>query len=530
MTKAVTIDFVKKSFELEGYTLLTSVYINNRQKLKFICPNGHEHYITWNKWYNRGDRCGLCSVRKKKSIDFIIKQFALEGYKVLDDRYINSSTKIHYICPNGHAHSTSWDKWKQGDRCAVCAGNAKLSTYDISNALSVEGYKLLSDTYVNSHENITALCPEGHTWEFSWSNWKSGNRCIYCSGKDKKTIEFLRTAFKKEGHTLLTNLYNNGFHSLECMCPEGHRYEISWNGWRQGQRCPKCRLSGVSNNESIIAMFLRDECGLEVIVRDRDIIKPYELDIVIPNIKLAIEYCGLYWHSELNGKDKSYHLSKLQKCIENGYKLITVFEDEFLYRRDVVLSRLCNIIGSDKDSKKVYAMNCEIIPIDTKVAKDFCEQNHLQGYISSSVKLGAFFEGELVSVMTFSKPLISKDAVVIRNRSWELSRFCSLTGYSVVGIASKLLKYFENEYDPAFLISYADRRWSDGNLYNKIGFKFDRYTPPNYWYINGSKRIHRFAYRKASRGISGITEWEFRQSQGCNRIWDCGNYRFIKNY
>lgn len=530
MSRSVTTAFVRKSFEDEGYRLITSIYKNNRQKLEFICPNDHRHHTTWNKWYNRGDRCGLCSTRRKKSINFVKEQFALEGYKVLDKEYINSSIKINYICFNGHRYSTSWDKWKQGDRCAICAGNAKLSIHDIHMELSREGYKLLSNVYVNNHENLTALCPEGHVWEFSWSNWGAGNRCIYCAGKDKKTMGFLKAEFKKEGHTILTTEYVNGFQILDCLCSEGHNYEVSWNGWRQGQRCPKCRLSGVSTNENIIAEFLRDKCNLEVISRDRNIIKPYELDIVIPELKIAIEYCGLYWHSELVGKNRKYHLSKLYKCVENNYRLITIFEDEFCNNKGVVLSRLCNIVGCNKEVKRVYARKCTIHTIETKAAKKFCEANHLQGYTGSNIKLGAFYNGELVSVMTFAKLSISKGAVGAKNRAWELSRFCSLVGYNVVGIASKLLKYFERMYTPDLLLSYADRRWSDGNLYDKLGFDFEQFTKPNYWFITGCKRTRRFGYRKTKDGPKDIAEWDIRKSQGYNRIWDCGNYRFIKNY
>ena len=98
----------------------------------------------------------------------------------------------------------------------------------------------------------------------------------------------------------------------------------------------------------------------------------------------------------------------------------------------------------------------------------------------------------------------------------------------IVGIASKLLKYFERNYIWTRIFSYADRRWSDGNVYYKLGFKFTGKIKPNYWYIKNNKRKHRFSLRKLKGDPKDITEWELRKSQGWNRIWDCGNLRFEK--
>jgi hypothetical protein len=168
--------------------------------------------------------------------------------------------------------------------------------------------------------------------------------------------------------------------------------------------------------------------------------------------------------------------------------------------------------------------------ITTNDAKNFCIKNHLQGYNLSSVKLGAFYNGELVSVMTFSKPSISKGHRKYNTGVFELNRFCSKLDYVVVGIASKMLKFFENNFSPAEISSYADRRWSDGCLYNNLGFKFINYTPPNYWYFRKgtAKRIHRFALRKNKYDSKYDTEYSIRLSEGYHRIWDCGNIKFSK--
>jgi len=131
--------------------------------------------------------------------------------------------------------------------------------------------------------------------------------------------------------------------------------------------------------------------------------------------------------------------------------------------------------------------------------------------------------------MTFSKPSLSKGQSSYDEGIWELSRFCSKLNYKVIGVASKLLSYFKKNYDWIQIFSYADRRWSTGNLYTQIGFKLVGNTKPNYWYFaNGSiERYHRFALRKKSDEPKDITEWELRKAQGWNRIWDCGNLKYV---
>ena len=125
--------------------------------------------------------------------------------------------------------------------------------------------------------------------------------------------------------------------------------------------------------------------------------------------------------------------------------------------------------------------------------------------------------------MTFSKGNISKGSST-KLGVWELNRFC--VSRPVIGIAGKLLKYFEVNYKPNEIFSFADRRWSDGNVYNKIGFTFVCYTQPNYWYFkDNKKRLHRFNFRKDKikhLGTENQTEWEIMQEQGYDRIWDCG--------
>jgi len=253
-----TLEEIREAFNKEGYTLLTEEYKNNNQKLEYVCPNNHRYSISWSKW-QQGRRCKYCSreaMRNKRKLDFnIVKQsFESEGYTLLTKEYKNNTQKLDYICPNGHKHSITWADWKQGRRCLYCgiekrANKRRLAYEFIMINFESEGYKLLSEEYKNAHQKLEYICQNNHIHSISWSDWKQGKRCPYCSGKAKKTIEEIREAFEKEGYTLLTKKYKNGKQKLEYICPRGHKHFISWRAWKSGERCGKCKIKYYSKDD-----------------------------------------------------------------------------------------------------------------------------------------------------------------------------------------------------------------------------------------------------------------------------------------
>jgi len=179
MPKKLTIEFVRKQFDKDGYTLLTKKYINNRQNLDYICPENHIETITWGN-FGRGRRCSECSGNKKLTIEFIKKQFEKEGYKLLAEEYVNNYTPLSYICPKGDRDEIRWKDWQKGSRCAKCAGLKKLTIKFICEQFEREGYTLLSKKYVNSKTSLEYICPKGDYGTTIWSKWQQGYRCKKC--------------------------------------------------------------------------------------------------------------------------------------------------------------------------------------------------------------------------------------------------------------------------------------------------------------------------------------------------------------
>lgn len=261
-----------------------------------------------------------------------------------------------------------------------------------------------------------------------------------------------------------------------------------------------------------------------------------ELDIYFPDYKFAIEFNGLYWHGELNGgKHRTYHLDKTNECHSLGIELFHIFEDEWINYRDVVLGKIEQRLKLNTFTT-IYARNCTIVEVDASVAREFLNKYHLQGADNSRIRIGLFANDELISIMTFSKPNASRSAKKSIDKTYELSRFCTKSQTTVVGGASKLLKYFVRSYTPTKIISYADRRYTSDstNVYNSIGFSLVNKTGPGYWYFKSSeKRFHRFNFTKKKTvqlgGDPNKTEWENMVNMGYDRIWDCGHLKYEWN-
>lgn len=294
-------------------------------------------------------------------------------------------------------------------------------------------------------------------------------------------------------------------------------------------RCLKCYpyINGTSFLENEIYSFVESIYKGEIERNTRKIIPPYELDIYIPYKKVAIEFDGVFWHSEKCVSDKNYHLSKTNMCAEKGINLIHVFEDEWVYKKDVVKDRIMSILGIDRE--RIFARKCDISEIDSSVANKFLEENHLQGADKSSVRYGLFYKGELVSVMTFGKPRFND------NYDFELIRFASKIGINVVGGASKLLKFFERQNSGKTIVSYADRRYSYGRLYYSLGFDLVSTSVPNYWWVKENYKISRYVCQKHNLiNILGdkfnpdFSENVNMSSCGYYKIYDCGNLVFKK--
>ena len=285
--------------------------------------------------------------------------------------------------------------------------------------------------------------------------------------------------------------------------------------------CTKCNPidKQISGLEIQLLNFIKENYDGEIIENDRKILNGKELDIYLPEINLAFEFNGLYWHSEIY-KPKNYHYNKTKKCQDKEIQLLHIYEDDWQYREDIIKSMILNKLG--KSISKIFARKTEIKEIiDNKIIRSFLNDNHIQGFVGSSVKLGLFFENVLVSLMTFKKI----------KENYELNRFCNKLNTNVVGGASKLFNHFIKNHDYNQIISFSKNDYSYGKLYNKIGFKINKYLIPDYSYIIKDKKYHKFNFRKKQLfknfGNSNKSEHEICLENKIYRIFDAGKIKWV---
>lgn len=325
--------------------------------------------------------------------------------------------------------------------------------------------------------------------------------------------------------------YNNK--SLKINCDKCNLdYDISVDLLYQRRNknmeiCTNCNsiYNKVSSYENHIVEFLKENNISNIETSNRTLIKK-ELDIYIPEYKLAIEFNGNYWHSEIH-KSKKYHLEKTKKCESLNIDLIHIFEDDWLYKKDIIKSIILNKLNLSKE--RIYARKCEIRKVSVKDTRKFLNNNHIQGFSKSNYKLGLYHNEKLVSLMTFGYRNINS------KKEFELIRFCNKLNTNVIGGASKLFNHFINNYSHKFkiksIISYADISIFNGNLYKKLGFEYSHRSEVNYYWVIDGVRKHRFNYNKKVLIKEGFdpnkTEVEIMYDRGYYRIWGCGQDKYI---
>ncbi|MGL5059081.1 MAG: hypothetical protein ACRC62_03785 [Microcoleus sp.] len=171
----------------------------------------------------------------KLTHEFVQLQFQAKGYKLLD-RYESSRKKMEACCLSGHRHFTSYNNFSRGHGCAQCAGQV-IPEAEVRQLFEDLGYTLISP-YEKATKKLDFICNFGHRHKIKFSDLKQGIRCAYCTGRIVEN-DYVKKYFRNQGYKILSD-YKNAKTKIECICPNAHRYLVSWNNFKSGVRCSFC--------------------------------------------------------------------------------------------------------------------------------------------------------------------------------------------------------------------------------------------------------------------------------------------------
>lgn len=517
-----------------------SVTMSSGKTVWWTCEKDHPDYdmkISSKTYMNAG--CPYCANRRihpgfndlLTEHPEIAAEWSAENDKGPHEVSSKSGYMAKWVCSMGHTNTSRVVEKVGGILCAVCSGKKiqkgvnDLETLrpDLVSQISPRNTKDYSALSPHSKEHLLWICEKGHEWSAPLSSRNAGGGCSMCLGKvpipGETDLKTLRPGLISEwaDDRLMSEFTLHSGYKASWMCSYGHRWVTSINDrttYKTG--CPTCYKP--SQSQILIADFIKE--FYEVEENTRKVITPLELDIYIPEKKLAVEFNGIYWHTEDQGKDRYYHYNKWKMCHDKGIQLITVWEDDWLYNRPLVERMLKHKLGVS-DEPRVYARKCSVVVLDYSRSSAFLEENHIQGQSTGSTYLGLVDGDDLVAVSVFTKT----------SSGVELKRYA--TNRVVVGGHSKLLKVARNMYPTEVFHTFADLCVSDGGLYEDTGWTTDRFLKPDYKYLYKGRRVHKFNFRLKRFKNDPELVWDETMSEkqlavlnGIPRIWDCGKIRY----
>jgi ssDNA-binding Zn-finger/Zn-ribbon topoisomerase 1 len=478
---------------------------------------------------------------------------------------LGTDVEILWICAEGHewkANVYSRTHYKHG--CPGCAGR----TLQTENKLSVANYPALvaqwhvsnktepQEISFRSTRKVTWQCPKDarHVWLASpASRSLSGKDCPVCSGR--LVIKGVNDLESNPAWNTLVSQWHPENSMLPSEVSFASSYRAKWTCTKKANHvwesfvyartrtanpteCPQCAAAlQVSRGENeIYEMLLK--LGVTPSQSERRLIPGRELDMYLEEQKFAIEFNGLYWHSEAVRPDKFYHSAKLQACKDKGIYLYNVWEDDWRDRKSIVIRSIAHRIGATHKLKdvlpdmpdywieKLGARKTRVSELETSETREFLDTHHIQGFTSGNHYLGLKDNQDRLRALL----VVSRTT---EPGEYRIDRYASAG--TISGGFTKLLNHAEDILDVIQWVTFADLGISDGALYENNGFVLDKVLGPDYSYLYSGKRVHKFNYRiqkfkKDPKLIfqEGLTERELADLNGLNRIWDFGKNRYVK--
>lgn len=554
----------------------------SHKSVLWICDKGHVFSAPVSRIVAKGIQCPYCAHKKPVVGENDLGTMFPDVAKELVDKTLStklmafSNKKVEWKCSIcGQTWSTSVNNrtGKQHSGCPYCSGNRRTigkndlwTLYPmIAKALVDESLGFALGPY--SERQVLWYCNDCDTRYLDTvaHRIRAEGKCPYCHNRRHRAgLNDLATLYPQLVSQMVhpeqaVGLAPHSEKQIEWFCENGHVYtaRVANRTAVNSTGCPIC-----SNNNSrsleendlfnVVSTLLPDT---KILKADRKIIAPKELDIVIPSLKIAIEFNGVIWHSERwHTNYKTQHYDKTIAARKAGYQLIHIWSDDWRLKRDVVVRMLAHKLGAvkrlpfvvddteDIDITTVGARKLMSVTITGAQARIFLDRYHIQGFVTSSYYFGLVDgNGCLHAVMTV-RQASAASRLNRKTGECEIQRF-AVAGH-VPGAFSKLMKFAENfvrrnsQEGLVKWISFSANDVSDGHLYELCGFIMDKKLPPDYKYVDGNdlwKRKSKESYQKSRFKTDpnliyedGWTEHEAALRNNLYRIYDAGKIRWVK--
>ena len=536
--------FIEKARLVHGdkYDYSNSVYVNSKTKLTITCKT-HGDFEQIPNSHLCGSGCPGCGNRTRNgrhepnTKGFIKKAQLVHGdkYDYAKSVYVKSKTKVVITCKTHGDFEQTPNSHLAGQGCSKCGKKSmgkkqtlsKEQFLEKAKSVHCDKYDYSLVEYVGVDTAVKIVCHKHGAFNQRPHGHMSGQGCLTCGNetsgvaRTQTTSQFIEKARSVHGDRYDYSLveYVNSDSYVKIICSKHGEFEqIADYHYSAGAGCPSCAVRHSNAELEIVEML--NTLGVKNIHGDRSLINPYELDIYLPEHKLAIEYNGLRWHTEEFGKDKHYHQNKTQMCKDKGVRLIHIWEDEWLNNKQMQLDFIKNITGHD-DRAVIYARKTSVrIVEDKQLVRDILNTYHIQGSCMFTTAIGLYHDDGLVTVTCFTK----------RGDKFELVRHVSTC--AAIGSLGKTVSHFRKLVN-CNIYTFCDLSRFEGHSYKKAGFVATDTIQPDYRYVVGMERQHKFNWRRKSIMnklpefySEGLTEREMMLNAKISRIWGCGKTRY----
>ena len=533
----------------EGYEL-TGPYVNSSTKVGFrhtLC--GYEFDMTPNKFL-QGRRCARCAgVERYTPASFKAYVEKTTGGKwSTDGTYAGTHRPVGFLCGVcGATHNMKPTSFREKDSLSkpCSCGNpfhvferrdqyARLTDEVVRQLVRErlgEEYELL-DEYVNTMTPVRvrhSICGTVSLKRVD-AMIHHGEGCLVCSGHQPITATLARKMIEASGtHRLVSDTVVNNKTPLELEhIASGKKYTVRLKDFvHKGHR----GHHSSANEEDLAALVTELTSGTIVRRHDRTAIAPMEIDIYVPSMRIGVEYNGSYYHSD-RFRTPSFHRDKYLAAKEAGIRLIQVSDSDWIYRNAIVRSKLAHLFG--RTVKRLSARHGEVVLLEPAEGAAFLEATHLQGAPNGVTHyIGLRIDGRLESVLAWTDEenrLGRRGAPVI-----EITRFASALDTTVRGAFGRLVAALKAKSEGATLVTFADHRWSDGDLYKNSGWETVGIVPPRYDYVHApsARAFHRSTFTKAKIRVrlpdvydATKTERQMMLLTNYVRVYDAGKTKF----